>query len=232
MALAIFEAYYSRPIAPTRRVALGRMTLPTDPAPGFGGVLLGGIMARFARELDEEADEELDALVDDLEAGRHIGQPRLRHRLQIDRVGLARCRHRLDADGEQFRFSFEAAMGTPTQHVLCAAYAAAAIESDDRASTFAALRKGMDWIGPIDDALVRYLSDRRSMGASAGSDPRGWALRCLGIAGSFEGDELHTQVSRAFRELLIEAHPDHGGSVELAADRIAELREARRILSS
>jgi curved DNA-binding protein CbpA len=37
-------------------------------------------------------------------------------------------------------------------------------------------------------------------------------------------------VSRSFRELLIQAHPDHGGSVELAADRIAELREARRIL--
>jgi hypothetical protein len=187
-------------------------------------------MARFARELDDDLDEELDALVDDLEAGRHIGQPRLRHRLQIDRVGLARCRHRLDADGEQFRFSFEASAGTPTQHVLCAAYAAAAVVTEERASLFAALRKGLDWIGPIDDALVRYLSDRRSLGASAGSDPKGWALNRLGIAGSLVGDALHVEVARTFRELLIAAHPDHGGSVELAADRIAELREARRIL--
>ena len=30
--------------------------------------------------------------------------------------------------------------------------------------------------------------------------------------------------------VLVEAHPDHGGSVELAAGRIADLREARRIL--
>ena len=232
MTLAIFEAYYSRPIAPTRRVALGKMMLPTDPAPGFGGVLLGGIMARFVRELDEDLDEELDSLVDDLEMGRHIGQPRLRHRFQVDRVGLARCRHRLDADGEQFRFVFESTAGTPTQHVLCAAYAAAEVVTEERASLFAAIRKGLDWVGPIDDGLVRYLSDRRSLGASAGSDPKGWALQRLGIVGSLTGEALHTEVSRAFRELLIEAHPDHGGSVEHAADRIAELREARRILSS
>ncbi|MBX7070450.1 MAG: hypothetical protein K1X38_13765 [Microthrixaceae bacterium] len=230
MALAIFEAYYSRPIAPTRRVALGRMLLPVDPAPGFGGVLLGGIMARFARELDEDTDEELDVLLDLLEAGSHIGQPRLRHRFQADRVGLTRCRHRLEASGEQFRFVFDSHVGTPTQHVLCAAYAAAAIETEERPALFAALRKGLDWVGPIDDALVRYLSDRRTLGHSVGSDPVGWALYRLGIAGPMNGDDLHVAVSRAFRTLLIEAHPDHGGSVELAADRIAELREARRIL--
>jgi hypothetical protein len=189
-------------------------------------------MARFARELDEDTDEDLDALVDDLESGRHIGQPRLRHRLQVDRVGLARCRHRLDSTGEQFRFSFEASVGTPTQHVLCAAYAAAAVESDDRTALFAALRKGMDWMGPIDDALVRYLSDRRSLGATSHSDPVGWAMTRLGLPAGLPVDEdlRHAQVSLAFRELLIEVHPDHGGSVELAADRIAELREARRIL--
>lgn len=232
MTLAIFEAYYSRPIAPTRRVALGKMMLPADPAPGFGGVLLGGIMARFVRELDADLDEELDGLVDDLEVGRHIGQPRLRHRLQVDRVGLARCRHRLEAEGEQFRFAFEANVGTPTQHVLCAAYAASQVVTEERASLFTAIRKGLDWVGPIDDALVRYLSDRRSLGASAGSDPKGWALERLGIGGSLSGEALHAEVSRTFRELLIQAHPDHGGSVELAADRIAELREARRILIS
>lgn len=236
MTLAVFEAYYSRPIAPTRRIALGPMLLPTDEGPGFGGVLLGGVMARFVRELDEDLDEELDALVAELEAGRRIGQPRMRHRLQDDRVGLTRCRHRLSADGERFRFHFDSHIGTPTQHVLCAAYAAAGIDGDGRAAAFAALRKGMDWIGPIDDALVRYLSDRRSLGSSAGSDPRGWALTLLGLAAERHADEdpdlLHKEISRAFRDLLIQAHPDHGGSVELAADRIADLREARRILLS
>jgi len=230
MSLASFEAYYSRPIAPTRRVALGTLLLPADPAPGFGGVLLGGIMARFARELDVEIDEELDGLVDDLEHDRHIGQPRLRHRLQTDNIGLARCRHRLEGDGERFRFVFESTAGTPTQHVLCAAYAAARTEPEHRGATFAAVRKGLDWIGPIDDALVRFLLDRRSLGASAGSDPDGWARHRLGIEGAPMGDDLRVLVTQAFREQLIEAHPDHGGSAELAAGRISELREARRIL--
>lgn len=114
--------------------------------------------------------------------------------------------------------------------MLCAAYAASQVVTEERASLFTAIRKGLDWVGPIDDALVRYLSDRRTLGASAGSDPKGWALERLGIAGSLSGEALHAEVSRSFRELLIQAHPDHGGSVELAADRIAELREARRIL--
>lgn len=236
MALAVFEAYFSRPIAPTRRIALGRMTLPADPAPGFGAVLLGGIMARFVRHLDPETDEELDSLVDDLEAGRRVVQPRLRHRLQSDRVGLTRCRHRLVAEGDSVGFRFDTDVGTPAQHVLCAAYAAAEVESADRAATFAALRKGMDWVGPLDGALVRYLADRRTMGPPSSADPTGWALRCLGlrvperVGGDDDWPGRHLDVSRAFRDLLIEAHPDHGGSVELAAARIADLREARRIL--
>lgn len=232
MALATFEAYYSRPVAPTRRLALGPMDLPVDPAPGFGGVLLGGIMARFVRELDEDTDEGLDILLDDLERGRRVGQPRLRHRLQFDRIGLTRCRHRLLGDGETFRFEFESNVGAPAQHVLCAAYAAARADAADRAALFAALRKGLDWVGPIDDALVRYLSDRRTLGASAGSDPRGWALERLGIDLRAGAELDRAEVSRAFRVQLIAAHPDHGGSVEFAADRIAELREARRILSA
>ena len=39
MILAELEAYQSRPIAPTRRLALGELNLPCDPAPGFGGIL-------------------------------------------------------------------------------------------------------------------------------------------------------------------------------------------------
>ena len=37
-------------------------------------------------------------------------------------------------------------------------------------------------------------------------------------------------VQRRFRELLVEAHPDHGGDEIDAAARIEELTEARRIL--
>ena len=40
MLLAELEIWHTRPITPTRRVALGHLVLPTDPAPGLGGVLL------------------------------------------------------------------------------------------------------------------------------------------------------------------------------------------------
>ena len=37
-------------------------------------------------------------------------------------------------------------------------------------------------------------------------------------------------VQRQFRDLLRDAHPDHGGDIDDAAQRIADLTEARRIL--
>ena len=38
------------------------------------------------------------------------------------------------------------------------------------------------------------------------------------------------EVQRRFRALVRAAHPDHGGDRATAADRLAELSEARRIL--
>ncbi len=38
MLLAELEVFHSRPIAPTRRVAIGVAVLPTAPPPGFGGL--------------------------------------------------------------------------------------------------------------------------------------------------------------------------------------------------
>ena len=43
MLLAELEIYHTRPAVPTRRVSLGNLILPTDPAPGFGGLLLGDV---------------------------------------------------------------------------------------------------------------------------------------------------------------------------------------------
>ena len=88
MLLAEIEVFHSRPIAPTRRVALGNMLLPCDPGPGVGGVLLGAVAARFTPELDPDLIPDLVSLTHEVEAGRRIPQPRLRHRLQEDRIGL------------------------------------------------------------------------------------------------------------------------------------------------
>ena len=119
MLLAEIEIYHSRPIAPTRRVALGNLVLPCDPAPGLGGVLLGAIAARFTPELDPDLVPELVSLTHEIEADRRIPQPRLRHRLQEDRVGLTRSPHRLyrhDEDGE-LSVSFTDDKGLPGQMV-------------------------------------------------------------------------------------------------------------------
>ena len=86
MTVAFLDVWHSRPIAPTRRVALGDFDLPTDPAPGPGGLLLGAVIARFAPSLDRDILAEMKTLMDEVERGDKIGQPRLRHRFQQDIV--------------------------------------------------------------------------------------------------------------------------------------------------
>ena len=43
-------------------------------------------------------------------------------------------------------------------------------------------------------------------------------------------DLARASVQQRFRQQLRSAHPDHGGDVDEAAQRISELTEARRIL--
>lgn len=238
MILAELEVFHSRPIAPTRRVALGRTKLPCDPAPGFGGILLGGIVAGHIDQLDPELFDDLHRLTLQLEAGMRIPQPRLRHRFQTDRVGLTRSVHRLLGDGEDLDFEFEV-KGAAAQHILAAVYAAGALPIVSRAPAMAVLRKAMRWSGPLDRRFIAHLSglDRtRSWSASAFHDPVQWAIDVLGLngTGAVGGAVLHVPtkaaVQRQFREMLRAAHPDHGGAHEDAADRIADLTEARRIL--
>src|SRR5688500_8006208 len=107
MIVAELEVWNSRPVAPTRRVALGHMSLPVDPPPGFGGVLLGGIVARYAPDIDPELLPDLTKLTVQLENDLRIPQPRLRYRLQRDRVGLQRSTHRLHGEGDVLAFSFD-----------------------------------------------------------------------------------------------------------------------------
>src|SRR3712207_206508 len=123
MLLAELEVRHSRPIAPTRRVALGKLWLPTDPSPGFGGILLAGIVASSLPSLDEDLADELDRLIEDLDRGSRIAQPRLRHRCQEDVIELDRSTHRLLGEGETLRLEV-VEHGPPTQQALGAVYAA------------------------------------------------------------------------------------------------------------
>lgn len=227
MLLAELEIWHSRPIAPTRRVALGRSLLPVEPPPGFGGLLLGGIVAAHVGQIEEDLLGELGRLLADLEAGRRIPQPRLRHRYQLDRHGLARSRHRLHGDGEAVELEFESE-GSAASQVLGAAYAAGRLPQSERRIVMDVLRRGVKWRGPVGPELVRHLSGVR--GGAAVADPGGWALRVLGFGIGVAPDRR--EVQRRFRTLLREAHPDHGAAPVGAADRIADLTEARRILLS
>ena len=91
------------------------------------------------------------------------------------------------------------------------------------------VRRGLRWRGPIDLGLVEYLTGGFEQGwvAAGGGDPVTWALGVLGLSGL--GAE-RPAVQTAFRHQLMQAHPDHGGSADGAAKRIADLTEARRIL--
>jgi hypothetical protein len=238
MVVAELEVYHSRPIAPTRRVSLGKMVLPTDPPPGFGGILLGGIVAHHIMGIDPDLVPDLIRLTTELEEGHRIPQPRLRYRFQEDKIGLQPSRHRLIGHGEALRFEFDDANGLPAQQVLGAVYAAGRLDPSVRHSVMNAVRRAVRWEGPIGPDLISVLAgvDRgRPLSAFAFENPRSWALDVLGIDPRLaNGDEREAEgrarIQRRFREQLRSAHPDHGGDVDLAAERISELTEARRIL--
>jgi hypothetical protein len=232
--LAELEVFHSRPVAPTRRVALGHLDLPSDPAPGFGGLLLAAVVAAHMPDLDPEMFDDLHRLTVELEHGKQVPQPRLRHRFQGDRVGLTRSVHRLVGDGEKLTFDFDE-KGSPAQHILAAVYAVALLPLGPRSKVMALVRKGMRWAGPVDETLVAYLTGLardHSWSAQAHNDPVGWALGVLGLGKNGAGKAApgRNTVQRRFRELLRQAHPDHGGDAAGAATRIAELSEARRVL--
>lgn len=235
MLLAELEVYHSRPIAPTRRVALGSAWLPTEESPGFGALLLGGIVARYSSALDVELLEELEVLSYQVEQGQRIPQPRLRHRLQQDRIGLLRSVHRLERlPNKRLHLNFESKHDAPAQFLLAAVYSVQGFDREVRRQMMPVIRRAIGWQGDAraDDALLGYLSsryERFSLSSSSLGNPVAWALDVLGYDpdGSVPGEP---DLRRRVRDRLREAHPDADGDHAEAADRIAELTAARRIL--
>ncbi len=233
MIVAEIEIFHSRPIAPTRRIALGRRDLPVDPAPGAGGLLLAGIVAHNAPNVAPELREDLMAVIESLAAGRRVVQPRVRHRYQSDVVGLTLSAQRLVADDGALDFDFEDDLGRPVQLVLGAVYAAASLPAEARGPIFEAITAGLVWGGPVDGRFISTVMGGRTadlIDLRAWNDPVAWAMEVLGIDGDPAQGASKRLVQRRFRTLLREAHPDHGGESEEAAARIADLSEARRIL--
>lgn len=233
--LAELEIFHSRAFAPTRRLALGPRQLPVEPAPGPGGVLLGAIAASFVGELDEERFEDLQTLTIQVQEGQRVAQPRVRHRFQEDRVGLQSSRYRLlAAGGGGLEVSFDH-RASPTQALLGAVYSAGTLPVTSRRSAFDAIRKGLRWTGAVDGRLFSHLSglSGNEWSADMYQDPVQWAVGILGLDVERNGS-VHLPdrkfIQRRFRDALRDAHPDHGGDIDDAAARIADLTEARKIL--
>ena len=106
MLLAELEIFHSRQAQPTRRVALGHIVLPVEPAPGLGGILLGAVVAKHVRELSDDDLMGLRHLIREVGDGRRIIQPRMRNRYQVDRHGLTSSVHRLIGEGDEMSFEF------------------------------------------------------------------------------------------------------------------------------
>lgn len=231
--VAELEICHSRPIAPTRRIALGSRNLPCDPAPGAGGLLLVGVMAHVAPNIEPELREDLVTVMDRLAAGRKVIQPTVRHRYQVDRIGLTVSTQRLLAGPHGVEFDFDDENARAVQLALGAVYAAGTLPAAAKKSVFNGFQTALVWDRPVDSSFVAVVMGGSSIdigGLRAWNDPVGWALDILGIDGGADDVPSKRVVQRRFRSLLRDAHPDHGGQDEAAAARIAELSEARRIL--
>jgi hypothetical protein len=250
--LAELNIRHTRRHQPTRRVALGDHYLPTS-GPAYGAVLLGAVVAENLGGLDDEQRELLPRLLADAEDGLSVPRIALRHRLQTDTHGLDRSRHRITADGGPLVLELDT-HGWPTPQVLGAVMAAAQLPVSARRPAFRAIanavaRPGMPPEGLEVRRLLEGVPGMRPYAPGAAARPNGgplsgeadearlwrgvpaerrWAMEVLGVRAGARIDR--EDVQRRFRRLLRLAHPDHGAADVGAAERIAELSEARELL--
>ena len=226
------EIFHSRAIAPTRRVAVGECRLPLESPLRPGAVLVAGVVGRYTDGLDEDARDDLSLLIGQIDRGERIRQPRLRHRLQSDRVGLTRSRHRLvRLDDGRAAFEFSTRGGSAAQYVLGALYAVQRWAKVPRGEVLGVTRRALGWPGGSDEELLRFLDgDGHNIAPPPVPASRTWALGVLGLE-SLDGLAA-ADVQRCFRRLVATAHPDSGGPDGEAGERISDLVEARRILLS
>jgi hypothetical protein len=245
--LAELNIRHSRRHMPTRRVALGDAYLPLS-GPGWGAVLLGAVVADHVADLDEEQAELLPRLVHDARDGLAVPRIALRYRLQTDTHGLDRSRHRILTESELGAAPAVVleldGHGAGVPQLLGAVMAAAALPSSARR---AALRAVEDAVArPVlpDGLVVRRLAEGvpglqpfapRSWNGRGAEDgwagvpaERRWAMEVLGLRAGMMVERQDVQAR--FRRLVRLAHPDHGAARDGAAERLAELSEARDLL--
>ena len=97
------------------------------------------------------------------------------------------------------------------------------------------IRKGMRWTGPLDHVFVAHLSglDRgRDWSTEAFRDPVQWALGVLGLADgqTAVASRIAATSSASSATCCAWPTPTTAAAIDGAAQRIADLTEARRIL--
>jgi len=230
MLLAELEVFHTRPAVPTRRVALGHLVLPVDPAPGFGGLLLGAVVANHIAAVDADLHPDVVRLIRQVERSERIVQPRLRHRFQVDRHGLAVSRHRMLGEGDDVEFEF-GTTGSDLAQVLGAVYAVERLDPSSRRVVAPVLEKATRWRGPIGPALIAHLAGSNSTALASLADPLAWAREVLGFPADVARPSKR-EVTKQYRRRMRDVHPDHGGEAHHASKAILDLNEARRILSA
>jgi hypothetical protein len=245
MVLAELLVRHTRRHMPTRRVAIGNAYLPTG-GPAYGAVLLGAVVAECLPELDAEQADLLPRLIDEARDGLAVPRIALRYRLQTDTHGLDRSRHRIVSDGTRLVLELDR-HGRPDPQVIGAVMAAAALPPSARSIAFRAVKDALRRPGALPEGMVvrRLLlglpgEPPPPVGTRAGGpydDTAGWsgvttdqrwAMEVLGLGAGASLER--TDVQSRFRRLVRLAHPDHGAERQGAAERVAELTEARTVL--
>lgn len=250
MILAELNVRHTRRHMPTRRVALDASFLPMSGA-AHGAALLAAVVAEHVIGLDEEQVELLPRFLRSAADGLAVPRIALRYRLQTDVHGLDRSRHRLLEERGSLVIELDV-HGRSAPQVVGAVMAAAAMGITSRRRALATIGTAVDRPGVIPEPfIVRRLlhgipgarpplAGTGPLGAATGaadgdgfvwlgvSAERRWAMEVLGLRAGVALDR--GDVQRRFRRLLRLAHPDSGGEHLGAADRIAELTEARELL--
>jgi hypothetical protein len=214
-----------------RRIAIGDFTVASDDKPSPGSLLLAGVVG--ASQLPPEQLDEIEVMLDHLGRGKTIGQPQMRHRLQVDTVGLDSSHHRLlGVDNRRQLFVDPKGYEQPLPQVLVSCYAIGRLDDGRRWGCAELLRRSLRWDGADNDQLMAWLAGNHEWTTRGTSiSEQQWALEVFGF--DLDDAPSRTEILRRFRQLVRDAHPDAGGENDVvASNRITELTEARRVLAS
>jgi len=192
-------------------------------------LLLAGIVASYVECLDEDRRDDLYSVITELESGRRVPQPVLRHRFQVDRIGLSSSTHRLGVIDDQLVLEL-ARDAPPMPQILACVYRAGQMEPEIRRSLMTIIRSAASWSRGPGPEILPWLAGAAAIDLPrlASVDPQAWAMDVFGL--ETEVKVSKRSIQKRFRTLLREAHPDHGGKHDTAAEAIDRLNAARTIL--